>query len=279
MLFDLHTHTIYSKGTKVLYEGLDSPEEMVKYAGKKGLDGIAITDHNKIKGALRGLKFSKKHKKYEVTVIPGEEVSTQEGHVLALGIQEKIPRDLSLMETLDRVHEQGGISIAAHPFDIRRKGVGEKAVKCDVIEVFNSMALEKISNKKCEEFVSKRNLPLVSGSDAHCKEMLGYGVTKVDGEKDEVLGALKKGKVEIYKNYYPLSVLTQWGVTRLKLSYEYVLNYIDENYFLPKRVLSRGLLSLVKKSPGRVDLLFKGLARIGLSGAKVYGLIRNTLQV
>jgi predicted metal-dependent phosphoesterase TrpH len=277
MLAELHSHTYYSRGTKVLYEGLNSPEEMVKHAKKLGLDAIAITDHDEIKGT-RGAK--KLGKKFDILVIPGEEVSTADGHLVALGINEFIPPRLSIEETLDLVHEQGGVGIAAHPFAFNRKGLGSLAKKCDAIEVFNALNLERIANFKNKYFAEKHNLPKTAGSDAHCITMIGYGITNIHASNlDRALKAIRKGETDVIGRYPPTKVIMDWSVSRLKLSYAYVIDYMNENYNWPKRTIGRKLLGLVDRSPGNIDYLFRMIAYLSLGSTVMYSTIRQILGV
>ncbi len=104
MKIDMHIHTSYSP------DGMVEPVEVLKIAKKLGLSAVAITDHNEIKGALKA-----KNAKI-IDVIVGEEVSTSAGHVLAYNIQSLIPRGLSVAETIDKIHECGGIAVIAHPY-------------------------------------------------------------------------------------------------------------------------------------------------------------------
>ncbi|MEM3550826.1 MAG: PHP domain-containing protein, partial [Candidatus Bathyarchaeia archaeon] len=101
---DLHVHTCYS------YDGLTTPEELILYGKKGGLDGLAITDHDRVDMAL---KIAKETRDY--VVIPGIEISCLNGHVIGLNVQEVIPKGLSIEETVERIHEQGGLAIACHP--------------------------------------------------------------------------------------------------------------------------------------------------------------------
>jgi len=123
---ELHCHTWYSFGTKIKVEGLHSPEHMVKRASELGLDAIAITDHDTFTGALEAERHAKK---YGITVIKGEEITTdKDNHVIGLGLNELIPKGLAFEEVIDRIRAQGGIAIAPHPFDINNKGVGKISI-------------------------------------------------------------------------------------------------------------------------------------------------------
>lgn len=274
---ELHCHTNYSKGTKLIHEGLNTPEQMVKQANRIGLSIMAVTDHNKIKGALEAKKYAKK---YNVLVIPSEEVSTKDGHMVALGIQELIPPGLSLEESVDLVKQQGGVAIAAHPFDFRSEGVGDLAIKCDAVEVFNAFNIERVANNKCLGFVEKHNLPYVAGSDAHSIYMLGFGRTIFKkNDIDSVIKSIKKGNVTIKNDYIPVRLVVEWIISRFKLSYSSVIKYMNENYSYPKRYVCRRLLSLVEKSPGNIDYIFKMMAYFSLGSVFLYSYARNIIGI
>ena len=105
-LADLHLHTIYS------YDGTAPLPAVLTRAKQLGLDVIAITDHDEIAGALKALEIAPL---YGVEVIPGVEITTAEGDLLALFIKEKVAAGLSLVETVLKVRELGGVCIAPHP--------------------------------------------------------------------------------------------------------------------------------------------------------------------
>ena len=111
---DLHVHTTYSK------DSIITPEELIFFAKKSGLNAIAVTDHNSVEGALRIAKENS-----EFLIIPGMEVSSLHGHIVALNIAELIPRNLSADETVERIHMAGGIAIACHPFAWLKGSVGK----------------------------------------------------------------------------------------------------------------------------------------------------------
>jgi predicted metal-dependent phosphoesterase TrpH len=109
-LADLHTHTNHSDGTGSVEEVLAFAEEQT------ALDVLAITDHDTIEGALRARELAAK-RKFRFELIVGEEISTREGHMLALFIEKRVPPDLSIERSIELVHEQGGLAIVAHPFN------------------------------------------------------------------------------------------------------------------------------------------------------------------
>jgi predicted metal-dependent phosphoesterase TrpH len=273
MLVELHTHTKYSHGTKIFVEGLNTPEEMVAHAKKIGLGAIAITDHDEIKGIAQAKKLAKK---YGIIVIPGEEINSCIGHILAIGIEEFIKPGMTVDETIDAIHSQGGIAIGVHPFDIKNAGIGELAKKTDAIEIFNALNMERVTNRRAKKFAELHKMPQVAGSDAHWTEMVGYGVNEIDADDaDSIIRAVRKGDAKVRGRYMPASIIMRWAVTRLKLSYPYTLNYINSNYSWPKRIISRNMLGLVKRSPGKIDYFLNSMGYIGMGSAVIYGFMKN----
>src|SRR4030042_1821987 len=122
MRFELHCHSIYSKGKKIPAEGMDSPADLVKAAKALSLDGIALTDHSTNRGWAEAKETCIKH---GLVFIPAIEVSSLAGHIIGLGLNEHVKSGLSAEETLDSIREQGAVSVAAHPFDIRGGGLGK----------------------------------------------------------------------------------------------------------------------------------------------------------
>ena len=98
MKMDLHIHTAYSQ------DAHEKPHDIARYLKKKGFQGMAVTDHNTVKGALQLCQ----NPPQDFLVIPGCEISTARGHVIALGITNPISRGLSPRDTIDKIHERGG---------------------------------------------------------------------------------------------------------------------------------------------------------------------------
>lgn len=276
---ELHSHSHYSEGEKIRVEGLDSPKELVKQAKQLELEALAITDHNKFEGALEAEKIAKD---YNITIIKGEEIETREDkHIIGLGLNEFIPKGHSIGKTIDLIREQGAIALAPHPFDLANKGIRERALECDTIEVFNAINLDRFSNRNAKKFAEKHSFPRIAGSDAHCKEMIGYGLTEINAEGgvSEILKAIKKGKTIPLGSYVPISVIQYWALNRFHCSYHQVLDYIYQNYSNPKRWMAKKLLSLTKRSPGKIDYLFKGLAYFSFGTAMCYSALKNVGQI
>jgi predicted metal-dependent phosphoesterase TrpH len=182
---DLHVHTRYS------HDSTTTLDEIVAYAKKRGLDGIAITDHDVVEGAL---KLAQKVK--ELVVIPGVEVTTSHGHVLALNITRPVPTELSPFETIQIIHEAGGIAVAAHP-TVFYKGLGGHVdSNFDAVEVINASAFPFfLSTYLSQKLAVRLDLPQTAGSDAHYASEIGLAYTVVDAEPEvnEIVHAIKKG--------------------------------------------------------------------------------------
>jgi len=118
---DMHLHTLYSDGTASVQAVLDH------VASRTDLDVIAITDHERIDGALRAREIHAAGD-YAFEFVVGEEITTRRGHVLALFIGERIPALRPLPETLERIHDQGGIAIAAHPLAPLTPSLGTRSL-------------------------------------------------------------------------------------------------------------------------------------------------------
>ncbi len=192
MKIDIHTHSSYSN------DGSVSPKEILKHAKKIGLDGIAITDHNEIKGSRKLWQENKSVKDF--IVIPGMEVSSSEGHILALGITEPVPKDLTTKETIDKIIEFGGLAIAPHPFRFW-SGLGEESVrgsKFEVIEVINSRSVKK-ENRKAKILARELVCGETGGSDCHSLSHLGKAVTEFINPSfdiDDILEEIRKGRTK-----------------------------------------------------------------------------------
>jgi len=191
---DFHVHTCYSN------DGSSSLRNVIRYSKKKRLDGVAITDHNTIEGAL---KLQKNNNNHGIIVIPGIEVSTNAGHILGINVTTSIPRGLSVEETVEKIHEAGGIAIAAHPSALYKSGLGLSrkmlAQHIDAVETINSSVFPFfLLNRMSRKFAHRTKLPQTGGSDSHLLETIGLAYTIVNGvdknsDIEEIIYAVKKG--------------------------------------------------------------------------------------
>ena len=169
MKFDPHIHSVYSG---------DSRSEVIDIliqAEKKGLDAIAISDHNEIKGSRLARSYGG-----SIIVVPSIEISSDKGHILGLGVDEIIPKGLSAVETVDRIHDAGGLAIVPHPFSYYRHGLFCKVDK------------NLYSNKQAETLAYNKRLATLGASDSHFLKSVGDAYTEVNTKGyDSVDGILK----------------------------------------------------------------------------------------
>lgn len=214
---DLHTHTIYS------YDGTASVSAVLKRAKQIGLDIVAITDHDEINGALKALELGPR---YGIEVIPGVEVTTAEGDLLALNITEGIQRDLPLIDTVLQVGELGGFCVAPHPMAggfsmkslsaysimkaLRNREVAQILIG---IETYNATALDRMSNHYAHILGEHLGIAKLGNSDAHVAEAVGLGVTEFEGRTvRDLIKAIRRGKtiVRKKKEWTSIRILGSW---------------------------------------------------------------------
>jgi predicted metal-dependent phosphoesterase TrpH len=219
MRIDCHCHTAYSKHWFWGFDALDTPQNMIKVAIKRGLDGLAIVDHNDVKGSIIAKKVAKR---YKFMIVNGSEIKTKSGDLIALGIKENVPIFLPLEETIERIHDLGGIAVAPHPFGkyVFRKCIGNGAVKADAIEVFNS-TLTPPANIKAMKLSEKFKIAKTAGSDAHSIKEVGNAGIVFDGDPIE---AIVKGKVKIFGRRTPLIDSAYLISRKFTRSFEWRLN-------------------------------------------------------
>ncbi len=194
---ELHAHSARS------YDGRDSVELILEQAAAVGLDALAVTDHDAFDASLEAAELAPE---YGLVGIPGIEITSAAGHVLGIGVDERVPAGLSYGETIERIHGAGGIAVVPHPFQSSRHGVGatvsrDELARADAIEVYNSRLLTGRANRKGERFARSRGLPMTAGSDAHISEMIGQAVTRVDtgGERsaEVILEGIREGRTSV----------------------------------------------------------------------------------
>lgn len=186
--YDLHSHTFYSKCSN------NKPEMILKQAHKAKLNGIAITDHNEIKGA-KLVKSLNKDKNFEVII--GEEIKTADCEILAYNLNEKITAT-TLIEALEKAKQQGASVSIAHPFSggirstlrVDLKKINYKGA----LEVFNARSIDVEENKKAELLANKLKLAKTAGSDGHFYWEIGKAYTMFDGD---LAVAIKKRKTKV----------------------------------------------------------------------------------
>jgi predicted metal-dependent phosphoesterase TrpH len=192
---DPHVHT------RASYDSEAAVEAVLASASDADLDAVAITDHDTMAGARRAME---RGRAYGVVVVPGVEVSTADGHLLALGIADRPDPGQSLADTVGAVRDQGGAAVVPHPFQRSRHGVRRSAVvACDGIEVYNAMAMTGVQNRRAAAFARRHDYPTLGGSDAHTAAMVGRAVTRVELATatepltaDAIVSAVRAGRTD-----------------------------------------------------------------------------------
>jgi predicted metal-dependent phosphoesterase TrpH len=164
---DLHNHTHFSP------DSIMSPRDLVRRATEAGIDCVAVTDHNTIRGGLSVRELAA-----NVAIIVGEEIRSSDGEILGLFLTEAIPPGLAAGETIARIRDQGGIVGVPHPFDPFRGALNQAelsrlAPEIDFVEALNSRVMLGVHNKRALEFARKHDLPVSAASDAHSPRELG----------------------------------------------------------------------------------------------------------
>jgi predicted metal-dependent phosphoesterase TrpH len=176
ILCDLHLHTSWSHDCAI------DLDELLDHAEAQGLGAIAVTDHNRLGGALEAVERAASR---SLIVIPGEEIKTAgQGEVIGLFLTDEIPRGLSFTETVAAIKEQGGLVYLPHPFD-RLHSIPDASTlhrhlgDIDVFEVYNARLLFEAYNDEALRFARKYNLTMGAGSDAHVLQGVGTGVVRM----------------------------------------------------------------------------------------------------
>ena len=206
---DLHVHTTYSK------DSLITPRDLVYYAKKRGLNAVAVTDHNQLEGSYKIAKET------DFLIIPGMEVSSSNGHIVALNVSELIPRDLTVIETVERIHRAGGVAVACHPYVLFKGCLKDQvSTKFDAIEVINARAIPfKRSVKKAEEAAERFKLSRVAGTDAHYGPQIGYCYTEIEaseGTVEAIAKAIVDGCCQPHGQQVPPILNFKQQILRLK---------------------------------------------------------------
>jgi predicted metal-dependent phosphoesterase TrpH len=179
-------------------DGWPTPHELVDHAARRArLDVIAVTDHDTIEGALRAREYAAKRARFQVIV--GEEVSSRDGHIVALFLERRVRPGMSAAATVHAIHDQGGLAIAAHPFwrSQRRTrtglvhGVGWLAAELDfdAIEVENATPGFYLFNQLAHRLNLGLGAAELGCSDAHILDAVGRAFTEFPGKTPEALRA------------------------------------------------------------------------------------------
>ncbi len=211
---DLHTHTYYSP------DALTSPGRFIAACLERGIDCVAITDHNTIAGARLMERLC------PFKVIVGEEIRTRQGEIIGLFLEEEVPPGLPLEETVRRIKEQGGLVLVPHPFDRFRQGIGQEGLRrilpqVDVVEAFNARTMLAPDNHAAHRFAQAHGLPAVAVSDAHSPWEVGRSFIEVphfDGP-ESFLQALQEARLVARPAGPLVHLASRWAALRRALGW------------------------------------------------------------
>lgn len=204
---EFHCHTEFSA------DSLVKITELIRVAREKKIDRIVVTDHNCISGALMASELAPD------LIIPGEEIMTTRGELLAAFVSELVPRGLTPIEAIQRLRDQGAFISVSHPFDSSRGGswdendLVEITPLIDAIEIFNSRCLSMKENQRAARFAKKFGLLGTAGSDAHSLYELGRS-TQVLSDFTDAQGlklALKTAEYKVMMSPFWVHFMSSWA--------------------------------------------------------------------
>jgi predicted metal-dependent phosphoesterase TrpH len=182
---DLHCHT------RASFDCLSAPQAVVRAAADRGLTHLAITDHDRIDGALEARELAPS----SLTVLIGEEVKTRDGDLICVFLESAIPPGLSAEETIAAAREQGGLVGIPHPFDrlrgslLRDARLESLGTSVDWVETHNARVVGR-GNEQAAAYAREQRLPGIAVSDAHSILEVGVAYTALDGDPTTAAGLL-----------------------------------------------------------------------------------------
>jgi predicted metal-dependent phosphoesterase TrpH len=191
-LADLHLHTLAS-------DGLIGPRALIDHVvAHTDLDVIAVTDHDETSAALEAREYAAR-RGHALEVVPGVEVTTREGHLLCLFLEERPPALWSLVRTAEWVRTRGGLCVAPHPFTRWTHSLSTRALALAVrdgliagVEVMNASLAGRASRPRALAFAEAHGLAQLGASDAHMVSMIGLARTRFEGRSaDELRSAIE----------------------------------------------------------------------------------------
>ena len=214
---DFHIHTRFSR------DSILTEEKFIKVAIERGLTHVAITNHNNVEGAIAVRdKVAELGLSDQLTVIPGEEVSTADGEVVGIFLTKTIPRGLSANETADEIHRQGGLVSIPHPFDpFRGSHIKEGPLrnladvgKIDMLEIFNCRVTFQRHNEEAAEFAKRYGIPGIAASDSHSsfEVAMAFNAMPAFDTADELRASLQENEWHASRSSVFIHATTRWAV-------------------------------------------------------------------
>lgn len=209
---DLHGHTYYSP------DAITAPEDYLAACLRRGINCVAITDHNTLRGALALQKLA------PFTVILGEEIRSREGEIIGLFLTEEVPGGLSPEETVERIKAQGGLVAIPHPFDWRGLRPGALArilPQVEIVEGFNARICRQKLNSRALAFAREHGLAVSAGSDAHSPGEVGGAYVEMEefSGPREFLQALREGRIVGRLSSPLVHLLSTWAKLQRRLGW------------------------------------------------------------
>jgi predicted metal-dependent phosphoesterase TrpH len=215
ILVELHCHTCYSKDSLML------PSRLIATARQRGLQRLAITDHNVFDGARLAAEMDPE------LIIPGEEIMTTGGELLAYYLREYVPPRLTAHQTIEILRQQGAVIAVAHPLDARRAGHWDEAELreilplVDAVEVLNARVSAEAHNRRAAMLAAAAGKPGTAGSDAHAYLEVGRATTRLPAFKDSasLRAALAACEVGGRRSPYWVHLLSRYAAWRKRLGW------------------------------------------------------------
>ena len=192
------------------------PGRLIDVARRRGLQRLAITDHNVFDGARHAARIDPE------LIIPAEEIMTTGGELLGYYVREVVPPGLSPQKTIEILRQQGAVICVAHPFDAARVGHWDEAELRDIlplvdaVEVFNARVSTGAQNRRSAALAAAAGKPGTAGSDAHAYFEVGRTTMRLPdfNDADSLRAALAAGEVRGRRSPYWVHVLSRYAVWR-----------------------------------------------------------------
>lgn len=216
---DLHNHTYYSR------DSILSPVQLLQRAREQRLEVVAVTDHNTTRGAI-AVRDLAARRDPDIRIIVGEEIRAKEGEVLGLFLSEDVPRDLPASETIDRIHAQGGLAGAPHPYDPFRHSLGDHLFalreKIDFIEALNARMVRPAHNDNARDFALQHDIPMTAASDAHSPREIGRCFVEMPNYEtpQEFLESLRAGHLVGHLSSPLIHLVSRYATIRRRLGWK-----------------------------------------------------------